>query len=202
MQGRQIVGVVQKAMAMSERRACRTLGVSRASYRYTSTRKEPRALVEKLRELAKDRPRFGYRRLYQQLRRRGHKVNHKRVYRLYKLEGLHIRTKRRKRLAASPRLQLPKAERPGERWAMDFVSDHLVCGRRFRILAIVDQCSRRCPGVLVETSIPGAQVARFLDEVGGSKLPSGITVDNGPTDGFATSASTRTGSTRSTRRGL
>lgn len=177
---RQIVGFVQKAMKMSERRACRTVGVSRASYRYTSTRKEPRGLVEKLRELAKERPRFGYRGLYRLLRRRGHQVNHKRVYRLYKLDGLHIRIKRRKRFAASPRVELPKAERPGQRWAMDFVSDHLVCGRRFRILAIVDQFSRRCPGVLVETSIPGAQVARFLDQVGGSKLPGGITVDNGP----------------------
>ena len=179
---RLVVGHVVKAHRLSERRACSALGVSRTSYRYRSRRKEPKQLVAKLRELAAERPRFGYRGLYRLLRRRGHQVNHKRVYRLYRLEGLHVRTKRRKRFAASPRVEIPKATRPGEVWSMDFVSDHLVNGRRFRILTVVDRFSRRCPGVLVDTSIPGRRVACFLDELAAvcGYYPAMITVDNGP----------------------
>ena len=179
---RQVVGHVMKALALSERRACKAIGASRTSYRYRSCKKEPKALVAKLRELVKERPRFGYRGLYRLLRRRGHEVNHKRVYRLYKLEGLHIRTKRRKRFAASPRVEPAKPTGPNQAWSMDFVSDHLVSGRRVRILTVVDQFSRRCPGTLVDTSIPGATVARFLDELAAMSggYPAMICVDNGP----------------------
>jgi putative transposase len=179
---RMVVGHVMKAHASSERRTCRALGVSRTSYRYRSCRTEPKQLVEKLRELAKERPRFGYRGLYRLLRRRGHVVNHKRVYRLYKRDGLQVRTKRRKRFAASPRVEVAKPTRPNQCWAMDFVSDHFVDGRRFRVLTVVDHFSRRCPGALVETSIPGAMVARFLDELAAMSggYPAMICVDNGP----------------------
>jgi len=178
---RLVVGHAMKAHEVSERRACSAVGVSRTSYRYRSRRKHPKLFVATLRELAAERPRFGYRGLYRLLRRRGHVVNHKRVYRLYRLEGLHVRTKRRKRFAASPRVEVPKATKPRQVWSMDFVSDHTVSGRRFRILTVVDRFSRRCPGVLVETSIPGRRVAAFLDELA-SKLgyPEMITVDNGP----------------------
>jgi putative transposase len=178
---RMVVGHVMKALKVSQRRACRGIGVSRTVVRYESVREEPTQLVGTLRELAKERPRFGYRGLYRLLRRRGHHVNHKRVYRLYKREGLQVRTKRRKRFAASPRVEVPKPTKPNQVWSMDFVSDHLVSGRRFRILTVVDRFSRRCPGVLVETSIPGSGVARFLDELAVSAgYPEMITVDNGP----------------------
>jgi len=178
---RRIVGHVMQALKLSQRRACRGIGVSRTSIRYESVREEPKQLLEKMRELAKERPRFGYRGIYRLLRRRGHEVNHKRVYRLYKREGLHIRTKRRKRFAASPRVEVPKPTRSLQCWSMDFVSDHLVSGRRFRILTVVDQFSRCCPGVVVDTSIPGAAVARFLDELATTRgRPEMITVDNGP----------------------
>jgi putative transposase len=162
---RQVVGHVMKAHKLSERRACSALGVSRTSHRYTSCRKEPKKLVEDMRELAKQRPRFGYRGLYRLLRRRGHAVNHKRVYRLYKREGLSVRTRRRRRFAASPRIEVPTSTKPNDSWAMVFVSDHLASGRRFRILTVVDRFSRRCPGALVDTSIPGGRVASFLDEL-------------------------------------
>jgi len=179
---RQVVGHVIKAHKLTERRACRALGVSRTSIRYKPCREEPVKLVEAMRELAAERPRFGYRGLYRLLRRRGHKVNHKRVYRLYRLQGLHVRTKRRRRFAASPRIELPKATRVNQCWAMDFVSDHLASGRRFRILTVVDHFSRRCPGTLLDTSIPGTRVASFLDELATKRgsYPQMITVDNGP----------------------
>lgn len=179
---RQVVGLVMKAHELTERRACRAIGVSRTSIRYRSCRTEPKKLVENMREIAKERPRAGYRGIYRLLRRRGHRVNHKRVYRLYKLEGLSVRTKRRRRFAASPRIELPTATKPNQVWAMDFVSDHLASGRRFRILTVVDRFSRRCPGTLLDTSIPGARVARFLDELAARSggYPHVITVDNGP----------------------
>jgi putative transposase len=179
---RLVVGHVMKVHDVSERRACSALKVSRTSIRYCSTRKEPTKLVAAMREIAKERPRAGYRGIHRLLRRRGHKVNHKRVYRLYRREGLSVRTKRRRRFAASPRIELPTAKRPNQCWAMDFVSDHLASGRRFRILTIVDRFSRRCPGALVDTSIPGRRVARFLDELAATcgAYPELITVDNGP----------------------
>jgi putative transposase len=178
---RQVVGYVQEALRLSERRACRALGVSRAGHRYRSHREEPAKLIAKLRELAEERPRFGYRGLYRLLRRRGHEVNHKRVYRLYRLLGLKLRVRRRRRYAASPRTGLVKPVRPGQRWSMDFVSDHLANGRRFRILTVHDDFSRVSPGVLAEFSIPAQLVTRFLDEVAAAKgLPEMIVVDHGP----------------------
>ena len=178
---RGVVGYLETAFGMSERRACRVLGISRATHRYESTREEPTALVAKLKKLAEERPRFGYRRLHSQLVRSGERVNHKRVYRLYKQEGLALRVKRRRRFAASPRLKLPNATRPNQRWSMDFVSDHTTTGHRFRILTIVDTFSRRAPGVCVDTSITGERVTRVLDELAAEHgLPEMITVDNGP----------------------
>ena len=179
---RLVVGHITKALELSERRVCRAIGVQRSSIRYTSQREEPTELLEQMRELAKERPRYGYRRLHSLLVKNGHQVNRKRVYRLYRREGLAVRSKRRRRFAASPRTEIPKAVQPNECWSMDFVSDHLASGRRFRILTVVDRFSRRCPGVLLDTSIPGSRVARFLDELAASvgRYPSIITVDNGP----------------------
>lgn len=178
---RRQVAYLEIAFGMSERRACRTLGVPRASHRYKSKRPPATELVARLRRLAAERPRFGYRRLHVLLRRQGVDVNHKRVYRVYRDEGLAVRIRRRRRFAASPRMTLPAPTRPGERWSMDFVSDHLANGRRFRILTTVDCCSRKSPGVLVDTSIGGDRVVRFLDELcldGG--FPEMIEIDNGP----------------------
>jgi putative transposase len=113
---RQVVEHVQEAFGLSERSACRALGFPRASHRYESSRTDDPQLVAKLRDVAIERPRFGYRRLHLMLRRQGLKVIHKRVYRLYRLEGLTVRIKRRKRLAASPRVGPPTPTRPGGRW--------------------------------------------------------------------------------------
>lgn len=178
---REIVRHVQTAFGLSERSACRAVGVPRATQRYVSRKEPQEPLLTRMRELATQRPRAGYRTLYRLLRREGRTANHKRVYRLYRADGLSLRIKRRKRRAASKREQPPPVLRPNDCWAMDFVSDCTSDGRRFRILTLIDVCTRRAPGVVVERSIGGPRVVRFLDEVA-AKLgyPKVITVDNGP----------------------
>jgi putative transposase len=166
---------------VSERRACRLAGVARSSYRYRSVAADQAALRLRLRDLAATRVRYGYRRLHILLRREGWRVNHKRVYRLYREEGLGIRVKRRKKLASAPRVLPPPATRPLERWSLDFLSDSLVDGRRFRILTIVDNVSRVSPAIEAGASLTGARVVRLLEEVRATVgLPQRIAVDSGP----------------------
>jgi putative transposase len=134
-----------------------------------------------MRRLATERPRFGYRRLYVLLRREGLTVNHKRIYRLYRNEGLTVCVKRIRRLAAAPRLSPPRPTKSGQRWSMDFVTDRTSDGHRFRVLTLVDDFSRRCPGLVVERSIGGRRVVRFLDEIATKHgYPQTIVIDNGP----------------------
>lgn len=165
---------------MKTRRACRVVGLAPATYYYRSRRPEPVELREKLRLLAAQRPRWGYRRLHVLLRRDGHQVNHKLVLRLYRAEGLAVRRKKRKRIASALRVVLPPPARPGQRWSMDFVEDSLANGRRFRTLNVVDDCSRECLAIEVDFSLPGARVVRVLErlvELYGA--PEVIVVDNG-----------------------
>lgn len=178
---RQAVRHVERTYGLSERGACRALGMSRASHRYESRRDQSPELVARLRELAAKRPRAGYRTLWRLLRREGVVVNHKRVYRLYRAEGLLIRVKRRKRLAAAARQATPPATRPWQRWAMDFMFDRTTDGHRFRILTLLDIATRRSPGAVVERSIGGPRVVRFLDQVAAEHgYPESINIDNGP----------------------
>ncbi len=149
---------------------CRKLGVSEQTF-YTWRRKfagmgDDPVLRRRLRELAAARPRFGYRRLCVLLRREGWLVNQKRVYRIYREEGLEVRTKKRRRKRASHiRLLLPPAQRPNERWSMDFVTDRLENGRLFRILTVLDQFSRECPLLEPGVSMTGKTVARALERL-------------------------------------
>jgi putative transposase len=165
---------------VSERRACRLTGVARSSYRYRSVAADQTPLRLRLRDLAATRVRYGYRRLHILLRREGWRVNHKRVYRLYREEGLGIRVKRRKKLASAPRVLPPPATRPQERWSLDFLSDSLADGRRFRVLTIVDNVSRVSPAIAVGTSMTGERVVtlwtRLRSTVG---VPQRIAIDNG-----------------------
>lgn len=179
---RAVVGYLQQAFGMSERRACCATGVGRSTHRYESRRRELPKLRATLLSLARQKTRRGYRFLHLLLRRRGFAVNHKRVYRLYREEGLGLRRRtKRRRYAAAPREAATRATRVGQCWSMDFVHDHTATGRRFRVLTIVDTFSRRSPGILAETSISGERVSRFLDEVAASGgLPECISVDNGP----------------------
>lgn len=165
----------------SERRACQLLEMSRSSCRYQVQRQDEEALRGRLREFAQERRRFGYRRLTVLLRREGWPVNHKRVYRLYREEGLGVRRRKRKRIGKVERQSLTIPTRPNERWSMDFVSDALTDGRRFRSLNIVDDFNRECLAAEVDTSLPGARVVRVLERLGELHgLPEVLVTDNGP----------------------
>ncbi len=178
---RQAVGFLRSEFGSSERRACRALGGARSSCRYVPRPTVEQGLVEELRRHATARPRFGYRRLHVLLRRGGWSINHKRVYRLYRAEGLALRRKKRKRLAAGLRVVLPFPTRPNERWSMDFVHDTLATGRKFRTLNIVDDFTRECVAIEVDTSLGGQRVVRVLDRLAASRgLPQIIVTDNGP----------------------
>jgi len=178
---RDVVRYLQQVWRMSERRSCRLLRVWRATQRYKPKRADQTALRERLRELAGEYPRYGYWRLYRKLRRQGVVVNHKRIHRLYREEGLAVRKRPRKRLArARVPAVLPTA--PNERYSMDFVSDALGDGRRLRVLNVVDDFTREALIMEVDTSITGHRVARLLDEQGALRgaYPRAIVCDNGP----------------------
>jgi putative transposase len=125
--------------------------------------------------------RYGYRRLHVLLQREGWRVNHKRVYRLYREEGLGIRVKRRRKRTSVPRLAPPPPTRPRERWSMDFLADSLADGRRFRVLTIVDNVSRVSPAMEVGSSLTGERVVAVLERLRRSVgAPERIAIDNGP----------------------
>jgi len=135
----------------------------------------------RLRDLAAARVRWGYKRLHILLRREGWKVNHKRVHRLYKLEGLNLRLKTRKKLVALPRVPCPEAIAPHDRWSLDFISDRLADGRAFRVLTLVDNVSRVSPALEADFSLTGKRVTEVLDSAARLHgLPKAICVDNGP----------------------
>jgi putative transposase len=164
-QGRAVVQFFRAGFRVSERRACRLAGAPRSSYRYRSVAADQTPLRLRLRDLAATRVRYGYRRLHVLLRREGWQINHKRVYRRYREEGLAIRVKRRQNLTSAPRVPPPPATRPLERWSLDFLSDSLVDGRRFRILTIVDTVSRVSPAIEAGASLTGERVVTLLDRL-------------------------------------
>ena len=166
---------------MSERRACRTIGFARSSCRHRTKQRSRDEVLERLYTLAPERPRYGYRRLRELLQREGCTINHKRLWRLYRPEGLAVRRKRRKRAALGQRVMLPAAQRVNERWSMDFVGDSLADGRTFRTLNIVDDFSRECVAIEVDTSLGGERVVRVLERLAAQRgLPESIVTDNGP----------------------
>jgi putative transposase len=167
---------------MSERRACRVIGAHRRTMRYRhKVGGDERQVRERLRTLAAEHPRWGYRRLHILLRREGMAINRKRVYRLYRLDGLAVRRRRRKRAARIPRGIVSQRWRRGEAWAMDFMQDTLANGRRVRTLNVLDTVTRECLRSEVDTSLPGRRVVRVLDQLAERHgPPKQITLDNGP----------------------
>ena len=178
---RHVVEYIKQEHSLSERRACKLSCLDRSSFRYQPMPDKNSELRKRLRELAEQRRKFGAPRLHTMLRREGHLINHKRTERLYREEGLSLRLKKRKKRISHLRTVMDKPERINQHWSMDFVSDSLYNGRRFRVLTVVDDFSRECPALEADHSLTGKRVTRVLDRVALTRgLPAAITVDNGP----------------------
>ncbi|WP_149036385.1 IS3 family transposase [Aurantiacibacter atlanticus] len=177
---REAVAHLQACHGMSERRACRVIDADRKSVRYRSTRDDDVDLREKLRELANQRRRFGYRRLHILLRREGIMINRKKTQRLYREEGLAVRRRRSRRRAVGTRAPAPVLALPNQRWSLDFVHDQMASGRRFRVLNVVDDVTRECLAAVPDTSISGRRVVRELTALIEQRGKPGMIVsDNG-----------------------
>ncbi|HTE17621.1 MAG TPA: DDE-type integrase/transposase/recombinase, partial [Armatimonadota bacterium] len=166
---------------IDQRHVCGIVGLARSTYYYQSQAKDQTALRLRIRDSAAARVRYGYRRVHIMLQREGWQVNHKRVYRMYRREGLELRLKiRKKKRVAAPRGVTPAAA-PNDRWSMDFVSDRPADGRAFRVLALVDNVSRVSPILATRSSWRGPQVTELLDQaIQRYGRPQMLQVDNGP----------------------
>jgi len=168
---------------VSERRGCKTLRFHRRTHRYKLIRDDQVPLRKRIKEIAETRVRYGYRRIHVLLRWEGWAVNAKRVHRLYRMEGLNLRPKRpRRHIMAARRVERPLASRPNEIWAMNFVSDALFNGKRFRALTVVDAYTRECLAIHADQWIKGEAVATVMERLTFQRgtAPAKIRVDNGP----------------------
>lgn len=164
----------------SQRRACGLIGMEPKTYRYASARPQDAGLRTRLRALASERRRFGYRRLHILLRREGVTLNHKKLFRLYREERLTVRRRGGRKRALGTRGPITLPQGPNERWSLDFVSDTLADGRRFRVLVVVDDFTRECLALVADTSLSGHRVVRELDRITeGRGRPQLIVSDNG-----------------------
>jgi len=165
---------------MSERRACKAIGFCRMTIRYETRRSDDQGLRERMKALAHERRRFGYRRLHVLLSREGHLVNHKKPFRLYREEKLTVRKRggRKRVIGTRAPMLIPLAA--NDRWSLDFVSDQLTDDRRFRVPMVVDDCTRECLGRVADTSLSGLRLARELDRIiEGRGKPKMIVSDDG-----------------------
>ena len=160
---RDAVAHLEDLFEVSQRRACHVLGVDRTTVRYCSRRPGDEGIRERMRSLAAERRRFGYRRLHWLLGREGVTMNHKKFRRLYREERLQVRRRGGRKRALGTRAPMAIPQGRNQRWSLDFVSDALSCGRRFRIFAVVDDFTRECVRLIADTSISGLRVARELD---------------------------------------
>ena len=177
---RQAVAHLSASYEVSQRRACNLIGADRSSMRYCRRRPDDAVLRARLRELAVQRRRFGYRRLQILLRREGTRMNHKKLRRLYREERLQVRRRCGRKRALGIRAPLALPQGANQRWSLDFVSDTLTDSRRFRILAVVDDFTRECLALIADTSLSGARVGRELDAIVAKRgKPISIVSDNG-----------------------
>lgn len=179
---RKLVRNLQERYRISERRGCAVLQFDRSSHRYQSNRDDQAYLRSRIREIAAARVRFGHRRIYIVLRREAIVVNHKRVRRLYREEGLNLRLRRpRRHVSAAQRVERPTVNGPNEVWSMDFVSDALFDGRRLRALTLLDIYTRESLAIEVDKGITGEDVADILRRIVARRgAPARIRLDNGP----------------------
>jgi putative transposase len=174
------VAFVTNEFQYSERPACKLMSIDRTSYRYQPRPDHNAELRSKLIALARQKPRYGYRRLCALLERSGSKASHQRIYRIYSEEHLAVRRSKRKRLVR-PAPEGTPLSRPNQEWAIDFVTDGLATGRGLRILTVVDIYTRECPAIEVDTGLSGWRVTRVLDWIIGQRgRPEVIRCDNGP----------------------
>lgn len=177
---REAVAHLRNSLEMSERRACSLVAADRTMVRYRCRRPPDAALRARLRELANERRRFGYRRLFIMLRAQGEPSGINRIYRLYREEGLTVRRRKARRRAVGTRTPILVEARINARWSLDFVHDQFALGRRFRILNIVDDVTRECLAAIPDTSISGKRVARELTALIDARgKPQMIVSDNG-----------------------
>lgn len=177
---RQAVAHLREAHGVSERRACRALGTDRSGVRYRSRRPDDAAIRTRLRELSAERRRFGYRRLHVLLAREGIQMNQKKLRRLYAEEKLQVRRRGGRKRALGTRSPMTIPQGKNQRWSLDFVSDAMTDGRRFRILTVVDDFTRECLALVADTSLSGLRVARELDALIAKRgKPLMIVSDNG-----------------------
>jgi len=179
---REMADYLQASYQASERHSCRTLKIHRFTYRYQSKRCDQAFLRKRIKEIASVRIRYGYRRIHVLLKREGWEINHKRVYRLYRQEGLNLRYPSKRKKISQARAPSPgQPIRLNECWAMDFVSDQLYNGQRFRALTLIDTFSRECLAIHADKNIKGEMVANLLQDIQQVRgLPKRIKVDNGP----------------------
>jgi putative transposase len=177
---RKAVAHACEAHGVSQRRACKALNVDRTSVRYRSIRPDDNALREVMKAVASQRRRFGYRRIHVMLERQGNTMNQKKLRRLYREEKLQVRRRGGRKRALGTRRPMLVPDRANIRWSLAFVSNALTDGRRFRVLAVVDDYTRECLALVADTSLSGIRVVRELDAIIGRRgRPSAIVSDNG-----------------------
>ncbi|WP_209835617.1 IS3 family transposase [Ruegeria sp. HKCCE3926] len=177
---RRAVSDVMDRHDLSERRACELADLHRSVFQYQKQDEDDAALRKRLRELANERRRFGYRRLGILLAREGFEVNHKKLFRLYREEGLAVRRRRSRKRALGTRRPILVPDRANQRWSLEFVSDAFEDGRRFRVLCIMDDCTREALATVVDRSLSGARMTRELDDLIRRRgQPDMIVSDNG-----------------------
>jgi putative transposase len=177
---RRAVVQVMRDHDVSERRVCALTSLDRSTFQHEKKRGGDEPLRERLKALAGERRRFGYRRLGILLKQEGHHANHKKLYRIYAEEKLAVRRRKGRKRALGSRRPMVMPTRPNERWSLDFVSDSLTNGRRFRILCVVDDFTREALAVMPDFSISGVRLARELDAIIAERgHPNTIVSDNG-----------------------
>jgi putative transposase len=173
-----VVSYTRTSYPVSERRACRLFSLSRSVNRYQSIRFDDPKIIERIKELAERRRRFGYRRLFTLLKREGIKMNQKKFRRIYREQKLSLKVRKKSKIKSLPRAPIEPPKGPNQRWSMDFMSDQLgPSGRRFRVLTVVDDFTRECVVLFADFSIPGLSVTRVLDQL--SRSPKVFNIDNG-----------------------
>ncbi len=166
---------------ISIRKACQAVNISKSSYSYISRPLDDDKVIEELKELVDKHPSIGFWRCFHRLRIKGFKWNHKRVYRVYTQLKLNIRRRAKRRLPARIKQALFQPQRPNQVWSLDFITDSLWDGTRFRLLNVIDDFNREVLAIEADTSLPSLRVVKVLDRLKTFRgLPDMIRIDNGP----------------------